>query len=94
MTNREFEELKDIVKKHTTDDFVVMAIPRKIRNSGKEVEVIEFAVVHRATRKDKRFMYRDTMSNLRKTVKKAVDELINEIHAELAAGPQKTTNSL
>jgi len=94
MTNREFEELKDVVKKHTNDEFIVMAIPKKIRNNGKDVEVIEFAVVHRATRKDKRFIYRDNMSNLRSTVKSAVDELVTEIHREIAEGPNLPKNSL
>lgn len=94
MTQKEFEELKDICKKFTTDDLVVVAIPRKIRNNGKDSEAIEFNVLHRLSGKNVRFVYREDFSNLRNTVKKAVDELIQGIHQEIVKPKEKPKNSL
>lgn len=94
MTQNEFKELQDICAKYTTDDIVVLAMPKKIKNDGKLKEVVEFAIVHKATRKDVRFVYRDEFSNMRNTVKKAIDELINGIHQELIKPKEKPKNSL
>jgi len=94
MTHKEMAELGDICKKLTTEDIVVLAMPKTIMNSGKKKEVVEFAVVHKATRKDVRFVYRDEFSNMRNTVKKAIDELIHSIHQELIKPKEKPKNSL
>jgi RNase H-fold protein (predicted Holliday junction resolvase) len=94
MTQNEFKELQDICKKYTTEEIVVLAMPKKITNSGKQKEVVEFAIVHKATKKDVRFIYRDDFSNMRNTVKKAIDELINRIHQEVVKPKEKPKNSL
>lgn len=94
MTQKEFQELQDICKSLSTEEIMVMAIPKKIMNSGKQKEVVEFAVVHKATKKDVRFVYRDEFSNMRNTVKKAIDGLINTIHQELLKPKEKPKNSL
>ena len=94
MTQKEFQELQDICKSLSTEEIMVMAIPKKITNSGKQREVVEFAIVHKATKKDVRFIYRDEYSNMRNTVKKAIDGLINSIHQELLKPKEKPKNSL
>lgn len=94
MTQNEFKELKDVCAKYTTDDIVVVAMPTKVKNSGKTTEAVEFNVLHRLTGKNVRFLYREDFSNLRNTVKKAVDELINGIHQEIVKPKEKPKNSL
>lgn len=94
MTQNQFNELQNIVKSLTNEEIVVLAMPKKIRNNGKEHEVVEFAVIHKATRKDVRWIYRDEFSNMRNSVKKAIDELINGIHKELIKPKEKPKNSL
>lgn len=96
MTQNEFKELQRLVQKHTTDEIIVVAIPKTIRNSGKDVEVIDFAIIHKATMKEVRFVYRDAYSNLENTLKQKSEELVMLIFKEIAEPKkvQKVEDSL
>ena len=89
MTQGQFKELQAIVASFTTDEIIVTAIPKQIRNNGKPYDVIEMAVVHKATMEMVRFLYRESLSNLRSTLKQAIDELINTIHRKIVENPTK-----
>lgn len=96
MTQKEFEELQRLVKKYTTDEIIVVAVPKTIRNNGKPADVIDFAIIHKATMKDIRFVYRDSYSNLENTLKKQTEELIMLIYKDIAEPKkvEKPDNSL
>lgn len=89
-TQNQFKELQEIVSKHTTDDIIVTAIPKTIRNSGKDQDVIEIGVFHKTTMKNVRFVYREQVSNLRGVLRKAIDGLVDTIHREIVLNPPKT----
>lgn len=94
MKQSELNELAQIVKEFSKDEFIVAAIPGEIYNNGKPVRVIKTSVGHVPSQKMRTFIYRDDWKDYRKTLKIAVDEIIQEIHAELVAGKDKPKNSL
>ena len=89
MTQNELKELQEITKKYNNDDFVCAAIPRVIRNNGKDKEVVEIILLHKVSKTQTAFIHRDGFSTLRNQVKKAFDRMVDDIHRTIVLEAEK-----
>ncbi len=94
-TSENIKELSKVVSELSNDDIIVTAIPKTIKNSGKDQDVVDFMVTHRATMKYRRGMFRDNLSNFRATIRKSIDSLLEDIVKEITEeSAKKPDNSL
>ena len=83
MTQRELKELQEITKQYNNDEFACAAIPKTIRNNGKDKLVVEIILLHKISKKSTSFIHREDFSNLRNKVKKSHDALVDTIHRSI-----------
>lgn len=69
--------LHEAVKKHTTDEILVMAIPGTIRNNGKNVDAVQVTIGNNITQKLHQRIYRGMSSEFERWLDKEIDKIKN-----------------
>ena len=92
MTKQELDQLQIVLDAFTTEDYFVVAIPKKIQTAeGKLADVIDTSLYHKPTKTKVDFLYRDAPSNYRKTLQKAFDQLEGQVLAKAFDKPDKNS---
>lgn len=73
----QIDNLHQAVKEFTNERTVIMAVPGTIRNSGRNVDVVQVTIGHNPTRKLHKRMYRGITSNFKVWLKKEIDKIEN-----------------